>query len=229
MSNKLIDMPDSDQTERRVFAENLQRFLETHRVSQVELANAIGRSPSSVNNWVKAIAMPPHHDVRKVAEFFGAQPDDLYLPPTAYSVRQSVRIPVVDEYGFDEKTGEPTKISEFAEIPNSWTKNKEYFGLKITSNMYIPRILKDDVLIVWKTEHLQNLDKLYVFLEYGSAVLRRYVQQESGFLLVSPYPTIRQNDCHLLRQDVRYYDGILARNEDRVRMLGRVEFLYGKM
>ncbi len=60
-----------------VFSRNLLRYIQASGKSQLEVAKAIGVSPSSVNDWIKGRTYPRMDKVQLLAEYFGIQKSDL--------------------------------------------------------------------------------------------------------------------------------------------------------
>lgn len=60
-----------------VFARNLQRHIKNSKNSQIEIAKAIGVSPSTITDWLKERTYPRMDKVQLLAEYFGIQKSDL--------------------------------------------------------------------------------------------------------------------------------------------------------
>lgn len=81
-------MPDEN-TLRKLFTRNLNRLLQEHAAKQAELANFIGVSNTTINNWAKGYKMPRMDKIDKICNFFNvarsslldASPAPAHLPP----------------------------------------------------------------------------------------------------------------------------------------------------
>lgn len=60
----------SDLEQRKVFSDNLTRFLETYHKTQKEVADAIHVSPQTFNTWVHGKAIPRMGKVQLLADYF---------------------------------------------------------------------------------------------------------------------------------------------------------------
>ncbi len=60
-----------------VFAKRLKALLETHRVSQRELALAIGKSEALISHYLRGIHIPRYNTLSSMADFFGVPADYL--------------------------------------------------------------------------------------------------------------------------------------------------------
>lgn len=63
--------------QKRVFAHNLNKFIEAKGVLQKDVAYAIGVSPQSLNSWTQGIAIPRMPSIQKLADYFGIEMSDL--------------------------------------------------------------------------------------------------------------------------------------------------------
>lgn len=60
-----------------VFSRNLQRHLKMSKTKQVDIAKAIGVSPSTITDWLKERTYPRMDKVQLLAEYFGIQKSEL--------------------------------------------------------------------------------------------------------------------------------------------------------
>lgn len=62
---------------KEVFAKNLDRYMKIKNISQKELAEIVGVSPASVNEWIKAKKYPRIDKIEIMAKYFGILKSDL--------------------------------------------------------------------------------------------------------------------------------------------------------
>lgn len=74
----------TQQEQRKIFARNLRKCLEAKGISQVDLANMLDLSKTTVNSWVCEQSMPSYPKIRKIAE-----------------VLKVSSVELTDEYGID--------------------------------------------------------------------------------------------------------------------------------
>lgn len=80
-------MSDYDeQREREIFAHRLSYQLEVHNKTQVELADAIGVTRSSVSHWCAGTKMPRMGKIQAIADFLGVNKSDLVNLPSPSDV-----------------------------------------------------------------------------------------------------------------------------------------------
>lgn len=69
----------SEQDFNKIFASNLNYYLNLHDRTQSDLAKYVGVSTASVSNWCKGIKLPRMDKVDKMCSFFNIQRNDLML------------------------------------------------------------------------------------------------------------------------------------------------------
>lgn len=62
---------------KQVFAKNLRRHMESKGITQKELAEIIGVSAPTMNDWLQAKKYPRIDKIEKLADYFGVLKSDL--------------------------------------------------------------------------------------------------------------------------------------------------------
>ena len=71
---------------REVFSTNLKEMLKERGKTQLELAEFVGVSDASVNNWVNGIKLPRMDKVDKICKFLNIKRSDLIEPKKPQSI-----------------------------------------------------------------------------------------------------------------------------------------------
>lgn len=71
------DDKEQDKIYRKIFANNLRRYLDKGNKTQREVADAIGVSPQTFNTWMQMVALPRMDKVQALADYFGINKSDL--------------------------------------------------------------------------------------------------------------------------------------------------------
>ena len=71
---------------REVFSTNLKEMLKERGKTQLELAEFVGVSDASVNNWVNGIKLPRMDKVDKICKFLNVKRSDLIEPKKPQSI-----------------------------------------------------------------------------------------------------------------------------------------------
>ncbi len=66
---------------KQVFAQNLKRYLEMKGLTQLELAEHMGCSSSTVSDWCNGKKYPRVDKMQRIADFLGVRMSELTSPP----------------------------------------------------------------------------------------------------------------------------------------------------
>ena len=67
----------TEEEQKKIFSQNLKKYLNENRLNQNEVAKDIGVSPQTFNTWCKAKAIPRMGKIEKLANYFKIQKSDL--------------------------------------------------------------------------------------------------------------------------------------------------------
>ena len=67
----------TDEEQKRVFAKNLNKYIDLNNKQQIDVAKDLGISPTTLNMWCKGNSMPSTGKIRKLADYFRIGMSDL--------------------------------------------------------------------------------------------------------------------------------------------------------
>lgn len=67
----------TDEEQRKIFANNLNRYIALNQKQQVDVAKDLGINPTTFNMWCKGNSMPNVGKIQKLADYFGIGKSDL--------------------------------------------------------------------------------------------------------------------------------------------------------
>ena len=73
-------MPKTDDLQKKIFAENLNRILTNSGVKKSDFAEAMKVSPSAVSHWLDGSTIPRAKVIQNMSVFFGVRMSDLVNP-----------------------------------------------------------------------------------------------------------------------------------------------------
>lgn len=210
----------TDQEQKIIFSQNLNRYLERANKTQKEVADKIGVSPQTFNTWIQAIALPRMGKVQKLADYFGIDKSDLIdAKPNTAEHRKKKGI-VINVYG-RVAAGIPFEmiddILDTEEISEELARTGEFFGLQIKGDSMEPRIVDGDVVIVRQQEDAENGDIVIATVNGTDATCKRLKKYADGIALIALNPA--------------YEPMIFSKKEvaeKPVRIIGKVVELRGK-
>lgn len=210
----------NDNEQKRIFSDNLNRFLSACNKSQKEVADAIGISPQTFNTWCQGIAMPRIGKLQLLADYFHIEKSAFIDSPADISRTHSqtnTSIAVFDRI----PSGIPFHITGNVvgteEISTDATITAEFFGLQIHGDSMEPRFSEGDIVIARKQDDAESGDIVIASLRNEDAACRRLRKYHDGIELISNNPS---------------YEPMFFSNEEivdeTVRILGRVVELRAK-
>lgn len=169
---------------RKNFAKNLNGLIERNEVQQKEVAIAAGVTQATFSSYVKGDAFPRPDKLQKIAEFFGITVNELITEKTKWT-----KIPVFGSVPAGTPIEAVQIIIDYEEIPSSWTKDGEYFGLRISGDSMSPRLCEGDVVIVRKQNDADNGDAVICFVNDDyEATCKIIKKNDEGITLIGRNP-----------------------------------------
>lgn len=178
----------SDNEIQTIFRENLKFYLTKKQSSQLDLANYLSVSNTTVNNWVKGYSMPRMDKVDRICQFFMITRADLLenksqeKSPTRHA--KGFRIPVLGRVAAGIPIEAIEDIDEWEEIPEAMAKNGEYFALRIKGESMSPKLQPGDIVIVKKQNDVDTGDTAIVLVNGNDATVKQIKKTEAGIMLV---------------------------------------------
>ena len=181
---------------KKVFVKNIQKFLEEKNYTQKELADFVGVSNTTVNNWVNGYSMPRMNKVDLICNFFNISRSDLLEsnPPSlpepqnkSFSSAGYVRIPVLGEIagGIPIEAIEIRDDDDWEDIPQEWLNGgREYLALRVQGDSMEPRIHSGDVAIVKKQPVCDSGDICAVYVNGYAATLKKILKIPDGAIVL---------------------------------------------
>lgn len=198
-------MTEADQ--REIFSKNLRNLLHLQRLSQKEVADAIGVIPQTFNRWVQGLSLPRMDKVQKLADYFNVRKSALIDPlpiedenvqatkpqngkPLHLQNTTAVRIPVLGDVAAGIPISAIEDILDYEEIPERLARTGEYFGLRIQGDSMEPRICESDVVVVRQQPDADTGDIVIVRIDHERVTCKRLRKYADGALeLVSLNPS----------------------------------------
>lgn len=152
MSENVADM------QRKIFANNLKRYMEQHKVTQDDIVKKLGYSSSTVSDWCNAKKYPRVAKMQELADIFHVSLSDLRDPPITdmktiavnipagfVPLPDMTRIPVVGQIACGEPITAEENIEGYASAPERW---KVDFALICRGRSMEPKIMDGDLVAI---------------------------------------------------------------------------------
>lgn len=203
------------------FPEKLKSLRRDYGITQVDLAEKLGISKSTLAMYETNKREPNYETLMRIGQFFCVSVDYLlgteHLRPENMSPK-GVKIPVLGRVQAGIPIEAVEEILDYEEIPAKLAATGEFFALKIRGNSMEPRIYENDVVIVRKQEALANGEVGIVMINGDEATCKKVSIHQEGISLISLNPAF--DPMFFTKREVQ---------ELPLRILGKVVELRGKM
>lgn len=180
----------TDELQKKVFSQNLRRYLDLSMSTQKEIAAKMGVSPQTFNTWCTGVALPRMGKIQQLADLFGIEKSDLIdiKERTKLPSIKGLKIPVLGRVAAGLPIEAQENIIDWEEIPEEWQKKGEYFALEIKGDSMEPRMYEGDVVIVKKQSEAENGQVCIVTINGDDATCKRLMVHSSSIALISFNP-----------------------------------------
>lgn len=204
-------------------AENLIFLRKQKNKNQTYIANLINKTQAAYAKYERGLTEPDTQSLKILAKFYGISVDNLLSgsPTELFDNKpqqpKGFKIPVLGTIPAGIPIEAVEEVLDYEEIPEEWTTQGEYFGLKVKGNSMEPRIMNGDVVICRKQNNAESGDVCVIMVNGNDATLKQIKKDTNGISLV-PF---NQN-----------YSPMFYSNEQiatlPVRIIGKVVELRGK-
>ena len=205
----------SEETIRRIFAQNLAYYKNMHKLTNVEISKIAGVSESAVGKWLKCKATPRMGAVEKLASFFGINKSDLLedrnhqttLLPSNAILLETKQLPILGSVACGKPIFDPSDGVQI-KVPSSFHAD---FGLYARGDSMIGADIHDgDLVFFIQQPTVENGQIAAVFIDDEVTLKRVYYQQGERLVLQAENSSVPPiiiegpdlNQVHIIRQAI---------------------------
>lgn len=164
---------------------NLKAARKAKKLTQIEVANAIGLSQSSYSYWENSDVKIEPSALSKLADLFGVTVD--YLIGASDTPINSVSVPVLGSVPAGIPLEAIEDVLDWEEIPAAMCAGGwEYFALRVSGDSMWPDYLEGDVVIVRRSPTCESGDVCVVYVNGYDATLKQVKISEDSCLSLIP-------------------------------------------
>lgn len=170
------------------FGEKLKRLRKEKNLSQIDLADKVGVTRSSIANYETGRNYPANDILTKFATLFNVSID--YLVDDNFNGIPKNHIPVLGivKAGYNYLAEE--NIIGYVSINDNTLDSEDFFALVVKGNSMEPIIYEKDIAIVKKQEDFENGDIVVALINGEEATIKRAYKNERGIVLQPANPMI---------------------------------------
>lgn len=181
--------------QKKIIAGNIKRLINENGISQKDLSEKIGISPSTMSDYMNLRAKPSHAVLQKIADYFNVGKSDIdttykdiefisnrnQLPSRTYkmfnsSVAAGLPSTIEGMFEYDLKDIELPNI-----LMNGYAGHDDILIMKVNGDSMNNVIPHDSLIGVkkWEVENLRKND-IVVFSDNGEFSMKRYLNDEKN-------------------------------------------------
>jgi len=170
------------------FGEKLKKLRKEKNLSQIDLADKVGVTRSSIANYETGRNYPANDVLTKFATLFNVSID--YLVDDNFNGIPKNHIPVLGivKAGYNYLAEE--NIIGYVSINDNTLNSEDFFALEVKGNSMEPIIYEKDIAIVKKQEEFENGDIVVALINGDEATIKRAYKNEKGIVLQPANPMI---------------------------------------
>lgn len=170
------------------FGEKLKRLRKEKNLSQIDLADKVGVTRSSIANYETGRNYPANDILTKFATLFNVSID--YMVDDNFNSISKNHIPVLGivKAGYNYLAEE--NIIGYVSINDNTLNSEDFFALEVKGNSMEPIIYEKDIAIVKKQEDFENGDIVVALINGEEATIKRAYKNDKGIVLQPANPMI---------------------------------------
>ena len=182
----------ADEELRKLFAENLRKYLELNNRTQADLARHMNVSTATTAKWYTGQTLPRIDKIQRMCDWFGIKKSDLIerqSDPDLIKMRPGyIRIPVLGRVAAGVPIEQIEDVEDFEDIKAPEGSEADYFALRIHGDSMQPLIQDGSVVIVHKQPDAETGEIVIATVNGDDATCKRLKKYAEGIMLVSINP-----------------------------------------
>lgn len=157
------------------------------KITRKEIADFLGVHETTIKRYEDGDTKKlPTDRLEKIAKYLNTSIDYLMgWEDEAKESNQGIKIPVLGAVPAGIPITAIEDIIDYEEIPQSWSNQGDFFGLRIKGNSMYPKLENGDVVIVKKQSTADNGDVVIAMVNGDDATCKRYKRMDAGIMLTS--------------------------------------------
>lgn len=184
-------------------------FRKEKNLTQTDLANILGITKQTIIKYEAGKTSIPVDTLLKISNFFNVPIEIFFYEDFTNSKEiknnNTIKIPVIP-IAYSDMANIPSVI-DWYEFPVSLSKNADYATIQDNNSME-PKIYEDDLILIKKTNELEN-ENIGLFKLNGKIICKRF------------YKNLITNEI-LLKSDNLTVDSIKITEKDNFKIVGKV-------
>ena len=163
--------------------EMVKQLTKEQNMSMSEFARRVRIATSAISRYFNGTRELPLNRIEDFATalhttshiLLGVEPE----------TQKSIKIPVLGTVPAGIPISAIEDILDYEDVPQSWSNQGDFFGLRIKGNSMYPKLENGDIVIVKKQSTADNGDVVIAMVNGDDATCKRYKRMDAGIMLTS--------------------------------------------
>lgn len=172
-----------DQDLNMIIANNISALLTKQNKTQLDLAEYIGVTQTTVSYWCSGVKAPRMNKLDKICDFFNVPRSSLLennSKKTASNIIKAVRIPVLGYVRAGIPLDAVEEILDYEEITPEMAASGDYFCLQVKGDSMEPKFSEGDVVVVKQQSDVESGDIAIVLVDGQDATIKKLVKYDDS-------------------------------------------------
>lgn len=202
-----------DKERNKIIASNIKKHLKLNDMTQKELAEKIGISPSTISDYMNLRSNPSHGVIQRISDYFQVPKSEI---DTTYKnannlqeINRIVNIPVLGEIACGDPITAQENIEEYRERPTNNLPSGNLFYLKTKGDSMEPKIPDNSYVLIREQADVENGEIAAVLVNGDTEATLKKVRKLDDFVLLEavnekydPYIVNEENPARILGKAV---------------------------
>lgn len=168
--------------------DNIRNRRKQKKMTLEELSLFAGVTRQTLSRYENGIIAVPKDRIELIAKALETNPAVLMGWNVEKKSSKSHRIPVLGSVPAGIPLEAIEDIVDYEEIPESMSRNGEFFGLRVNGESMIPVFNDGDTVIIQKQDSADTGDYVVAMINGGEATLKKLKRFDEGIILIPNNP-----------------------------------------
>lgn len=171
------------------FGRKIKDLRRSKKITQLELAEKIGSSKTTVSSWERGANKPTVENIQAISVALNIPITYFFDNNVDYNFSEKVKLPIYGKVSCGNGLSVFQDPVEYQEIPKEWVEGGTYFCLRATGDSMVGANVQEGDLLLVREQPLVENGEIAVVIIDDTIQLKRVYRDNGTFTLISENPT----------------------------------------
>lgn len=171
------------------FGRKIKDLRKSKKITQLELAEKIGSSKTTVSSWERGANKPTVENIQAISVALNIPITYFFDNNVDYNFSEKVTLPIYGKVSCGNGLSVFQDPVEYQEIPKEWVEGGTYFCLRATGDSMVGANVREGDLLLVREQPLVENGEIAVVIIDDTIQLKRVYRDNGTFTLISENPT----------------------------------------